>query len=294
MYTGNEARGLSPGFSLYRCKYRTDRGSMSKMKMKKFLLLGMAGLFAAASLALAGCGGSPNASSGSGSGDTVLRVGTNADFAPFEFQDEGGKEYQGFDMDLIRAVAKEMGYTADIQNLNFDGLIPAIGSKNIDVAVSGMTINDERKEKVLFSDPYYKSGLTIVVKKANTAINKFKDLEGKKVAVQIGTTSAEEVKKIPNVEVKEFNSSADTFMELKAGGVDAVVNDRPVNDYYILKSGEKDVRTLDELLTSEDYGIAMAKDNTELQKKINDALKKLKDNGEYDKIYAKWFGEKKN
>ena len=83
-------------------------------------------------------------------------------------------------------------------------------------------------------------------------------------------------------------------MELKAGGVDAVVNDRPVNDYYILKSGEKDVRTLDELLTSEDYGIAMAKDNTELQKKINDALKKLKDNGEYDKIYAKWFGEKKN
>ncbi len=294
MYTGNEARGLSPGFSLYRCKYRTDRGSMSKMKMKKFLLLGMAGLFAAASLALAGCGGSPNASSGSGSGDKVLRVGTNADFAPFEFQDEGGKEYQGFDMDLIRAVAKEMGYTADIQNLNFDGLIPAIGSKNIDVAVSGMTINDERKEKVLFSDPYYKSGLTIVVKKDNTAINKFKDLEGKKVAVQIGTTSAEEVKKIPNVEVKEFNSSADTFMELKAGGVDAVVNDRPVNDYYILKSGEKDVRTLDELLTSEDYGIAMAKDNTELQKKINDALKKLKDNGEYDKIYAKWFGEKKN
>ena len=268
---------------------------MSKMKMKKFLLLGMAGLFAAASLALAGCGGSPNAaSSGSGSGDKVLRVGTNADFAPFEFQDEGGKEYQGFDMDLIRAVAKEMGYTADIQNLNFDGLIPAIGSKNIDVAVSGMTINDERKEKVLFSDPYYKSGLTIVVKKDNTAINKFKDLEGKKVAVQIGTTSAEEVKKIPNVEVKEFNSSADTFMELKAGGVDAVVNDRPVNDYYILKSGEKDVRTLDELLTSEDYGIAMAKDNTELQKKINDALKKLKDNGEYDKIYAKWFGEKKN
>ena len=267
---------------------------MSKMKMKKFLLLGMAGLFAAASLALAGCGGSPNASSGSGSGDKVLRVGTNADFAPFEFQDEGGKEYQGFDMDLIRAVAKEMGYTADIQNLNFDGLIPAIGSKNIDVAVSGMTINDERKEKVLFSDPYYKSGLTIVVKKDNTAINKFKDLEGKKVAVQIGTTSAEEVKKIPNVEVKEFNSSADTFMELKAGGVDAVVNDRPVNDYYILKSGEKDVRTLDELLTSEDYGIDKDKKNTELQKKINDALKKLKDNGEYDKIYAKWFGEKKN
>ena len=262
------------------------------MKMKKLFLLGVVGLFAAASLTLAGCGGSKDAAS-SGSAEKVLHVGTNADFAPFEFQDESGKEYQGFDMDLIRAIAKEMGYTADIQNINFDGLIPAIGSKNIDVAVSGMTINDERKEKVLFSDAYYKSGLTIVVKKDNTSINKFNDLQGKKVAVQIGTTSAEEVKKIPNVEVKEFNSSADTFMELKAGGVDAVVNDRPVNDYYILKSGETDVRTLDELLTSEDYGIALAKDNTELQKKINDALAKLKENGEYDKIYAKWFGEKK-
>ena len=79
--------------------------------------------------------------------------------------------------------------------------------------------------------------------------------------MQIGTTSAEEVRKLPNVEVKEFNSSADTFMELKAGGVDAVVNDRPVNDYYILKSGEKDVRALDELLTSEDYGLAINKNN---------------------------------
>ena len=263
------------------------------MKMKKLLTLCLAGVFAASALVVAGCGGAQKDAASSGS-DKVLRIGTNADFAPFEFQDEGGSAYQGFDMDLIRAIAKEMGYKADIQNLNFDGLIPAIASKNIDVAVSGMTINDERKEKVAFSDPYYKSGLTIIVKKDNTSINKFNDLQGKKVAVQIGTTSAEEVKKIPNVEVKEFNSSADTFMELKAGGVDAVVNDRPVNDYYIVKSGEKDVRALDELLTSEDYGIALAKDNTELQKKINDALEKLKQNGEYDKIYAKWFGEKKN
>ena len=131
------------------------------------------------------------------------------------------------------------------------------------------------------------------MKKDNTSINTFKDLTGKKVAVQIGTTSAEEVRKLPNVEVKEFNSSADTFMELKAGGVDAVVNDRPVNDYYILKSGEKDVRALDELLTSEDYGLAINKNNADLQKKVNDALASLKKSGEYDKIFAKWFGEKK-
>ena len=181
---------------------------------------------------------------------------------------------------------------AEIQNINFDGLIPALASKNIDVSISGMTINDERKKNVLFSEPYYKSGLTIVVKKDNNDINGFKDLAGKTVAVQIGTTSAKEVKKNPDIHVKELNSSADTFLELKAGGVQAVVNDRPVNDYYIAKSGETDVRVVNELLTSEDYGIAMSKDNQELQKKVNEALKKLKENGKYDEIYQKWFGKK--
>ena len=204
------------------------------MKMKK-MLLGAVGLLAAASFAVAGCGGSGD----SGSASKTLRVGTNAD-----------------------------------------------------ISISGMTINEERKKNVLFSEPYYQSGLTIVVKKDNTDINGFKDLAGKTVAVQIGTTSAKEVKKNPDIRVKELNSSADTFLELKAGGVQAVVNDRPVNDYYIAKSGEKDVRVVNELLTSEDYGIAMAKDNQEMQKKVNDALKKLKENGKYDEIYKKWFGKK--
>jgi polar amino acid transport system substrate-binding protein len=259
------------------------------MKMNRLLTLCAAGLLAVASLT--GCGGQQAASS-SGSGEKVLKVGTNADFAPFEFQDEAGSsDYQGFDMDLIRAIGKEMGYKVEIQNLGFDGLVPAVATKNIDAAISGMTINDERKEKVAFSAPYYDSGLTVVVKKENQSINSFNDLKGKKVAVQIGTTSAKEVKKIEGVEVKEFNSSADTFMELKAGGVDAVVNDRPVNEYYIKKSGETDVRELADRLTSEQYGIALAKDDADLKAKIDEALQKLKDSGEYDKIFEKWFGK---
>jgi len=259
--------------------------------MKKVWLLALAALLVFGALA-GGCGGDKKAEEKAPAGK-ALKIGTNADFAPFEFQDVSGKEYVGFDMDLIRAVAKEMGVKADIQNLNFDGLIPSLEAGNIDVCISGMTINEERKQKVLFSDPYYKSGLSIIVKKNDTNIKKFQDLSGKRVAVQIGTTSAKEVKKINGVQVKEFNSSADTFMELKAGGVDAVVNDRPVNDYYIVKSGVTDVKALDELLTSEDYGIAISKKNPELQKKVNEALKKLKANGEFDKIYKKWFGDAK-
>ena len=262
------------------------------MKMKKVLALVAACAFAV--LAMAGCGSSNNAaSSGSGSGAKVLKVGSSVDFAPFEFQDEGQKEYQGFDMDLIRAIGKEMGYDVEIQNLGFDGLIPALQGKNIDAIISGMSINDERKQNVLFSDPYYQSGLTMVVRDNETAIKSFQDLKGKKVAVQIGTTSADEVKKIDGVEIKELNTPADCFMELKAGGVDAVVNDRPVNDYYITKNNAQGVKALEEKLTAEDYGIAIGKDNKELQQKVNDALKKLKENGEYDKIFAKWFCEKK-
>ena len=215
---------------------------------RKLLVLCMAALMAMAAL-VAGCGGEQKAAES----EKVLKVGVNADFAPFEFQDENGKEYQGFDMDLIRAVG-------------------------------------ERKQKVNFSDPYYKSGLSIIVAKDNDSIKKFEDLKGKKVAVQIGTTSAAEVKKIEGVEVKEFNSSADTFMELRAKGVDAVVNDRPVNDYYIMKSGETNVKALPDLLTSEDYGIAVSKKNEELLNKVNDALRKLHENGKYDEIFTKWFG----
>ena len=284
----NEARECVSGLSFVKGDYFEREGFC--MKMKKLLALAAACVFAVT--AFAGCGGNGGSSSSSSSAK-VLKVGSSIDFAPFEFQDEGQKEYQGFDMDLIRAVGKEMGYDVEIQNIGFDGLIPALQAKNIDVIISGMTINDERKENVLFSDPYYQSGLTMVVRADEQGIKSFQDLKGHKVAVQIGTTSAEAVKKLGGVEVKELNTPADCFMELKANGVDAVVNDRPVNDYYITKSGETGVKALPERLTAEDYGIALAKDNTELQTKINDALKKLKENGEYDKIYAKWFGEQK-
>lgn len=259
---------------------------------KKLLMLCAMCVFAVSAL-FAGCGGGQEQAQSSSSDEKVLRVGVNADFAPFEFQDENGStEYQGFDMDLIRAVAKEMGYKADIQNINFDGLIPAMESGNIDIIASGMTINDERKQQVDFSDPYYTSGLTIVVPVDNQDIKGFADLKGKKIAVQIGTTSMAEAQKIEGAEVKALNSSADTFMELKAGNVDAVINDLPINDYFIKKTGATDVKRLEERLTSEEYGFAMKKGNTELVQKVNDALKTLKENGEYDKIYEKWFGTK--
>lgn len=257
--------------------------------MNKKVLTLMMGVIFAFSAILTGCGGD-NAKKAD---EKTLKVACSADFAPFEFQEEGNKEYQGFDMDLIRALSKEMGYKVEISNIGFDGLIPALEAGNIDLIISGMTINEERKKNVLFSDPYYESGLTIVVRNDEKNIKGFKDLEGKKVAVQIGTTGANEAAKIKDCEVKNFNVISECFMELKNGGVDAVINDRPVNDYYLMRTKSEGVKPLSDKVTAEDYGMAMRKDNKELQEKVNAALKKLKDNGEYKKIYDKWFGANK-
>lgn len=240
------------------------------------------------SLGLSGCGQKAATPSTS----KVLKIGAEMTFPPFEFQEEGNKEYVGFDMDLARAVAKQMGCEPQIQNIGFDGLIPALEAGNIDIVVSGMSITEERKNKVTFSKPYYKSGLSIVVKNDNTTIKNFKDLEGKTIAVQIGTTGAAEAKKIKDAKVREYNSNSEAYMELKIGGVDAVVNDLPVNEYYMAKSGDKNAKILSEVMNAEEYGMAVIKKNTELAGKVNNALDELKKNGEYEKIYMKWFGKK--
>ncbi|MBP2662104.1 MAG: glnH [Firmicutes bacterium] len=258
---------------------------------KKLIALSVVAMFVLV-FGLAGCGGQQSAKQADQGKGKVLKVGSETTFAPFEFQDEKTKDYVGFDMDLIKAVGKQMGVEVQVQSMGFDGLIPALEAGNIDAAISGMTITDERAKKVNFSKPYYKSGLSMVVKADNNTLKTFKDLEGKRIAVQIGTTGASEAKKIKDVKVREFNNAPEAFIELNSGGVDAVVNDLPVNEYYIAQAGSKDAKIVGEPLNSEEYGIAVAKKNTELTDKINKAMDELKKNGEYEKIYVKWFGKK--
>ena len=256
---------------------------------KKLIALSVLVMFVMV-LGLAGCGQSSKPAEQPKA--KVLKVGSDTAFAPFEFQDEKSKEYVGFDMDLIKAMGKQMGMEVQVQSMNFDGLIPALEAGNIDATISAMTITDERAKKVNFTKPYYKSGLSMVVKADDNTLKSFKDLEGKRIAVQIGTTGADEAKKIKDAKIREFNTAPEAFMELKAGGVDAVVNDLPVNEYYIAQAGGKDAKTVGDPLTSEDYGIATSKKSTELADKLNKSLDELKKNGEYEKIYVKWFGKK--
>jgi len=218
----------------------------------------------------------------------VLNVGSDTAFAPFEFQG-GGMEYEGFDIDLIKVIGSTIGSEVKIQGMNFDGLIPALEAGNIDCVISAMTITEERAKKISFSTPYYKSGLSIVVRNDNNSINGFGDLTGKRIAVQIGTTGADKAKEVPGAVIREFNTAPEAFMELQSRGVDAVINDLPVNEYYIDVLGDRGGKLVGEPLTSEEYGIAISKRNPQLTEEINAALQQIKGNGQYAAIYFKWF-----
>jgi len=256
---------------------------------KKWIAVLLFAVFAL-SLTLVGCGQQQTAATNA---KKVIKIGCEPTFPPFEFQDQKTKEYIGFDIDLTKAVFKQAGYETEVVNINFDGLIPALQANNIDAIVSAMQITEERSKKVAFSDSYYESGQGIVVRLDNDSIHSWKDLEGKLLGVQIGTTGASEAKKVPNATVREYDRIADAYLDLKNGGLDAAVSSVPVNAYYIAQGGgDKDAKMVGEIRNNLFCGIAMNKNNKEMQEKVNKALAEIRQNGEYDKIYEKWFGKK--
>ena len=219
--------------------------------------------------------------------DGVLVMGTNADFPPFEFRNEQN-EVDGFDVDIANAIAEALGRDLVIEDMSFDGLIPALQAKRIDMVVAGMTITEERSERVNFSDPYYNAGQTIVVREDNEDIQSVEDLQDKKVAVQLGTTGDFEAHdRLPDENITQFNQVNEAFLELGNNRVDAIIIDIPVAERYIqLRDGFK---TVGGAFTEEFFGIAVHKENPELLEEVNQVLAELKDSGVYDELISKWF-----
>lgn len=236
-----------------------------------------------------GCGGSEQSKEpAQDAAKKKLIAAADTTFAPFEFADASGK-YTGFDLDLIQAIADEAGYELEFQSISFDGLIAALQSGQIDCVASAMTITPERLKAVNFSDSYYKSGLIVAVKADNNEIKSMEDLKGKKIAVQSGTTGATQAQKVSD-KVTHFTGADQAFLELKNGAADAVVMDYPVTAYFI-QQGNKDVKMVGDIMSAEEYGIAVPKNKQQTLDDINAALKRLKENGKYEEIYKKWFGE---
>ena len=161
-------------------------------------------------LAVAGCGGDKPAVKEE---KKVLKVATSPDFSPFEFMDEKGK-IVGFDIDLMNAIGAKMGREVKVENISWDGLIPALQAGNVDVVIAGMSITPEREKAVLFSSVYYDSGIGILVK-SGSGFKGIEDLKGKKIAVQMGTISQDIAEKIEGATVQKLSVSTDTFLELK-------------------------------------------------------------------------------
>lgn len=221
--------------------------------------------------------------------DNILRVGTDATFPPMEFVDNGKRT--GFDIELMEAIAKNMGKQIEWIDIDFKGLIPGLISKRFDMAVSAIYITDERKKVVDFTDPYYAGGLVAMVKDNNAAIKKLSDLDGKKVSVQVGTKSVSYLgEKFPKVQRVEVEKNQEMFSLVDIGRVDAAVTGKPAAFQYVRTRGG--LRVLDEQLTTEEYGMALRKDTPELTKAVNASIAKLKADGTYAAIVKKWFSNK--
>ncbi|WP_077329863.1 transporter substrate-binding domain-containing protein [Virgibacillus siamensis] len=256
---------------------------------KKFLGLILFSAFLIFGLAACGSSDEANGSEDGGLKDKYT-VATDTGFVPFEFKKDG--EYVGFDIDLIKAVAEEAGFEIDLAPTNFDGIIPGLQTGKFDIAVAGIGITEERAKKIDYSDPYYKSGLRIGVPKDNTSIKGLEDLEGKTVATRLGSTSSAFIKEnIEGADPNEYQQMSQVYLAVENGSADAVLYDAPNVAYYIKTKGSDKMKLVGDLYKAEEYGIAISKGQDELVKAINDALATIKENGKYDKIYKKWFGE---
>jgi ABC-type amino acid transport substrate-binding protein len=198
-------------------------------------------------------------------------------------------EIVGFDVDLMRAVAREAGLEAAFSNQPFAGILPGLSQGKYDAVISCLTITAERAKEVDFSRPYYDAGQVIAVREADTAIRTLADLKGKTIAVQIGTTGFDAASKVEGVKVSAFKEIELAYLELVAGRADAVVNDEPPTRMYL--KDHKGIRIAGPPFTEEKYGIAVRKGNAALLAKIDDGLAKVIASGEFARLKEKWIGK---
>jgi len=254
------------------CRLVVKKGKM----MKSLLKVSVAALALAFSLS-------------STAAEKKLVVATDTAFVPFEFKQ--GDKYVGFDVDLWDVIAKELKLDYTLKPMDFSGIIPALQTRNVDLALAGITITEERKKAIEFSDGYYKSGLQVMVRNNENNIKGISDLNGKVVAVKSGTGSVEYAKaNIKSKDLRQFPNIDSAYMELGTNRADAVLHDTPNILYFIHTAGKGRFKAVGDSIEAQQYGIAFPKGSDDLREKVNGALKTLKENGTYNTLYKKWFG----
>lgn len=224
--------------------------------------------------------------------DGKIIMATNAEFEPFEYKDDD--KIVGIDAEIAAKIAEALGVDLEISDIAFESTIPALQAGKADFIAAGMTVTEDRKKNVDFTDPYFNASQAILVAK-DSDIAKPEDLEGKTVGVQTGTTGdmyctdEDGTSEVKVGEVKRYEKGMDAASDLMAGRIDAVVIDNFVAQKLADKNPDKLVK-LDDALTEEEYAIALPKDS-ELTEKFNEVLKDLTDSGELDAIETKYLGD---
>ena len=258
------------------------------MKLKKLVSVL---LVAACVFSLAACGSKDDSKdSGDSKKDSkdTLVMATNAEFPPYEFHE--GDDVVGIDADIARAIGEEMGMEVNIEDMAFDSIIPAVTSGKADFGAAGMTVTEDRKKNVDFTDTYATATQVIIVKEGSDIAGP-DDLTGKKIGVQLGTTGDIYADDIEDAEVERYNKGFEAVQALTQDKIDAVVIDgEPAKEFVAEADG---LKILDEAFTEEEYAIAVAKDNDDLLKKMNEALASLKESGKIDEIVAKYISADK-
>lgn len=241
---------------------------------------------------LAACGaGEPDEGSASADETKVLKMGTSADFPPFESRNAEGKEV-GFDIDLANHIADELGYTLKINDMKFDGLIGALQTGRVDMVLSGMSATDERKQNVDFSTEYNRSGEFFVTEK-DSDLKSIEDLEGKTVGVQLGTIQEDGAKRLKETEgidfeIKSLDNSILLIQELKTGRIDTAYMDKSVADGHVK---EQDLGGFDDPTTSSPgMAVAFPKDS-DLVDDVNKVLAEMEKDGTLQKLKDKWLSD---
>ncbi len=269
------------------------------MKTKLKLLSIIMGIFVIMSLAV-GCGKSKSKEAAAtvttenvkdSMKGVKLKVGTATSYAPFTFNDDSGKRV-GFDMDLLEELKNVLGFDYELSVMDYAPLQTSVRSNKIDLAMAALCITPERKEVMDFSDPYYDAGL-LCMAKADSDITSVDNLKGKTVAVEEGTSSHAYAQKIDGLkDLLVFPNMSSAYLELENGKADAVIYDEPNILYYKKIHPESKTKIVGEAFSKDDshYGILFPKGSDNIAK-FNAALKVIKDNGTYDKIYNKWLGK---
>ena len=276
--------------------------------MKKYLAVLLAALTLVSAFSLSSCAKRetvPAASAGSGSApaakdyskDTLdsktLTVGVDDSYPPMEFKDDSGN-ITGFDVDMVNEIARRMGKTAVFKSTLFDGIFAALNADRFDCSISAISMTEERLKQFAFTKPYVANAQIIVVRPNDNSIKKAEDLANKTVGVQLGSTADDSAKTLLSkgikFNVKKYNEIIQTFSDMKAGRLDAVIVDEVVGQYYIAKD-KSSFRDSGCRLTNEPVGACFRKDNTKLRDDVQEIIDAMTADGTMKKISMKWFGK---